>query len=269
MEHTRLELFVIDPQNDFCHPEGSLSVPGAAADMDRLARLVDRLRGRLDGVHVSLDGHHRMDISQPLWWLDREGRAPAAFTRIEPDAVRAGDFSTADPRSLERSLAYLDALEARGRYPHVIWPYHCLIGDAGQAIWPRLAEALHAWEERFLVPEFVHKGANPWTEHFSAVEAEVPDAEDPATQTNSALVAALEQADTILLAGEALSHCLGNTARDLARHFSRRDSLRKLVLLTDASSPVPGFEREAQELVRELCAQGMRTATTRSVLAAA
>ena len=31
-------------------------------------------------------------------------------------------------------------------------------------------------------------GANPWTEHYSAVQADVPDPQDPATQLNRALV---------------------------------------------------------------------------------
>lgn len=265
----KIHLLVIDPQNDFCHEEGSLSVHGAAGDMDRLAALVDRLRDRLTDIHVTLDSHHKVDISHPIWWRDAAGNEPPPFTVITADDVRAGTWTTTRPSALPRSQAYLDQLESTGRYPHVIWPYHCLIGDEGGNVWPRLSEAIHEWEERFAMAEFVTKGSNPWTEHFSAVQAEVPDPDDPTTQINTGLVRTLEEADVILLAGEALSHCLANTARDISQAFSDPKYVSKLVLLTDASSPVAGFEKQADDFLRELRAAGMRTSTTTAFAAAA
>jgi len=266
----RVHLLVIDPQNDFCDAaHGSLCVPGAAADMDRLAALVDRLRDRLSDVHITLDSHRKVDISHPIWWTDAQGRPPAPFTVITAADLRAGRVTTARPGAWSRSLAYLEALEASGRYPHVVWPEHCLIGDEGHNVWPRLAEAVHGWEGRFAVADFVTKGSNPWTEHFSAVRAEVPDPADPGTQINTALVSTLQQADVVLLAGEALSHCLANTVRDIADCFGDPRLISKLVLLTDASSPVPGFEAQAQAFLADLTRRGMRTATTADALRAA
>ena len=112
------------------------------------------------------------------------------------------------------------------------------------------------------------KGSNPWTEHFSAVQAEVPDAADPTTQVNTGLVSTLEEADVILLAGEALSHCLANTVRDVAQHFADPSFIQKMVLLTDASTSVPGFEAYGQDFVAELASLGMKTTTTQQFLAA-
>ncbi len=269
MKKERIHLLVIDPQNDFCHAEGSLSVPGAAADMDRLAAMVMRLRDRLTDIHVTLDSHRKVDISHPIWWRDADGHEPAPFTVIGASDVRDGTWTTRKPSALKRSQAYLDKLEADGRYPHVIWPYHCLIGDDGHNVWPALAGAIHEWEDRFAMAEFVTKGSNPWTEHFSAVQAEVPDAEDPTTQVNTGLVRTLEEADVVLLAGEALSHCLANTARDVAHQFADPKYVEKLVLLSDASSPVTGFEAQADEFVRDLKAAGMRTSTTTAFAGAA
>ncbi len=265
---SRLHLLVIDPQNDFCDAaHGSLAVPGAAADMDRLAGMVDRLRDRLADIHITLDSHRKVDISHPIWWQDAAGRAPAPFTVITEDDMVAGRWTTRRPGAWERSRAYLASLAARGRYPHVVWPEHCLIGDEGHNVWPALAAAVHGWEDRFAMADFVTKGSNPWTEHFSAVRAEVPDPADPTTQVNTALVATLQEADTVLLAGEALSHCLANTVRDIVDCFADPDMVRKLVLLTDATSPVAGFEDQGAAFLRELQALGMRTATTADVLA--
>jgi nicotinamidase/pyrazinamidase len=255
-------LLVIDPQMDFCDPHGALYVPGADQDMNRLAALVRRLRNKWTQIHVTLDSHRKVDISHPIWFKDSMGGHPAPFTVISAADLETGRWTTTMPGAHKRTLAYLRALAATGRYPHVIWPYHCLIGDDGHKVWPALSAAIHEWEERFLTVDFVTKGSNPWTEHFSAVQAEVPDPTDPTTQINTELVRTLEQADLIVLAGEALSHCLANTVRDIANTFTDPKYVAKLVLLTDASSNVKGFESYGESFVRELSAKGMRLATT-------
>jgi nicotinamidase/pyrazinamidase len=263
-----VQLVIIDPQKDFCDPHGALFAPGADEDCRRLARLVERMKHRLTDIHVTLDSHRKVDISHPMWWRDASGRSPAPFTRITAADVDGGRFTTAKPHMLERSLRYLRALEATGRYPHTIWPYHCLIGDEGHGVVPVLADALHAWEERFAMVDFITKGSNPWTEHFSGVQAEVPDPADPGTQLNTAFIRTLEEADVILMAGEALSHCVANTVRDIADGLSAPQYVQKIHLLVDATSNVPGFEKVGHDFVREMTARGMKTTTTDAALAA-
>lgn len=263
-----IQLIVIDPQKDFCDPAGALYVPGAESDMTRLARMIDRLRGRLSDIHVTLDSHRLVDISHPIWWQDADGRAPAPFTTITAAEVRGGSWTTTNPGALNRSLAYLEALEAGGRYPHVVWPCHCLIGDEGHNVMPDLAGAIHSWEERFAMADFVTKGSNPWTEHFSAVQAEVPDPADESTQLNAALIRTLEQADVVLWAGEALSHCLANSMRDVINEFATPETVEKMVLLTDATGSVPGFEHYGDTFLAEMRARGVKTDTTAGFMAA-
>jgi nicotinamidase/pyrazinamidase len=264
-----IHLLVIDPQNDFCDPNGSLYVPGAEADMDRLAAMVERLGRRLRQIHVTLDSHRKVDISHPIWFRDGKGKHPAPLTVITAADLKTGSWTTTRPAAFDRTLAYLEALEHGGRYPHVVWPYHCLIGDEGHNVWPKLSTAIHDWEDRFAMADFVTKGSNPWTEHFSAVQAEVPDPDDPTTQVNTTLIDTLEMADVVLLAGEALSHCLANTVRDIADKFKRPEYVDKLVLLRDASSNVPTFDRYGDDFLRDLIARGMKTATTADFVAQA
>lgn len=133
---------------------------------------------------------------------------------------------------------------------------------------PVLADALHAWEERFAMVDFITKGSNPWTEHFSGVRAEVPDPADPSTQVDPGFIRTLEEADVILMAGEALSHCLANTVRDIADELSAPEYVQKIHLLADASSSVPGFEALGDAFVREMTARGMQLTTTTEFLAA-
>ena len=262
-------LLVIDPQSDFCDPaDGALYVPGAEKDMARLAALVDRLGPAIDAIHVTLDSHHPIDIAHPIFWRDAAGEAPAPFTGIGPDAVRAGQWTTRRPQDRERALAYLDALAAGGRYPHTIWPPHCLIGSRGHTVDPTLFSALTRWEtQTHALVDYVMKGTNPWTEHFSAIRAEVIDPADPSTQPNTALIEALKGADRVLIAGEAGSHCVANTVRDLADVLGDRHAVARLVLLEDTISPVPGFEAFQDDFLADLTARGMGLSTTEKATA--
>lgn len=263
----KVHLLVIDPQKDFCNPNGSLYVQGAEGDMDRLALMIKRLQAKLDDIHVTMDSHRLVDISHPIWWRDSNGKHPTPFTVISVADMETGRWNTTQPGAFQRTLKYLKALEAGKRYPHVIWPDHCLIGDEGHGLESRFAESVHGWEQsRYAMSDIVTKGSNPWTEHFSAVQAEVPDPSDPSTQVNTNLIRTLEEADMILLAGEALSHCLANSVRDVVSNFADPKYIKKLVLLTDASSNVTGFEKYGEDFVKELVAKGMQTSTTTSIL---
>ena len=257
-----IHLFVIDPQNDFCHPEGALSVPGADADMERLAGFVDRVRARIEAVHVTLDSHRTVDISHPIWFVDHAGHHPAPFTHITADALARGDWRTSRPEAQERTLAYLRALEAGGRYPHVIWPEHCLVGSPGHNVWPSLFEALQRWSAGHALVEFVLKGTNPYTEHFSAIRAEVPDPDDPTTLPNAALLKRLAEAGTVVVAGQASSHCVAHSVRDLLDAVGDPGFAGRVVLLEDAMSPVAGFEPYAEAFLADMRERGVRVATT-------
>lgn len=264
----KVHLMCIDAQNDFCDPNGSLYVKGGDANVGRTAKMVERLVDKLSEITTTMDSHRKIDISHPMWWLDEHGKHPAPFTMITPADVESGKWRTTQPSARARTLAYLKALDAGKRYPHVIWPEHCLIGDEGHNIHPTLLAAIHGWEEkRYAIHDVVTKGSNMWTEHFSAVQAEVPDPLDPSTQVNTGLVSALEAADVVLWTGEALSHCLANTFRDVVKNFSNPEYVKKMVLLTDASSSVPGFENYGDQFISEMRSKGMQLSTTTDILA--
>ena len=269
MTRLTIELVIIDPQRDFCDPHGSLYVPGAQEDIKRLADCVTRLRGKLSDIHVTLDSHHVIDISHPSWWMDGARSVhPQPFTLITAAEVRAGRWTTTAPNALKRSIDYLDALEATKRYPHVIWPEHCLIGSEGATVMPELFGALTEWEkQRYGMVDYVSKGSNPWTEHFSGIQAEVPDPKDPSTHKNMRLIQTLEAADIILLAGEARSHCVANTVRDIVGGFSDPSLAKKIHLLQDAMSDVPTFDQVGRQFIDDMRRLGMSMTTTRDFLA--
>jgi nicotinamidase-related amidase len=264
----KVHLVIIDPQVDFCDPAGALHVKGAEADIQRLAHAVKRLAPKLDDIHVTLDSHRLIDVAHPVFWKDSSGGHPAPFTIISATDVESGRWTPVLPGLYRRMLDYVRALEAKGRYPLCIWPPHCLIGSPGHCVMPELREALQQWEQqRFAMVDYVTKGSNPWTEHYSAVCADVPDPADPGTQINTRFIQALMEADIVAIAGEAGSHCLANTVRDVADNFGDDAYIRRLVLLEDATSPVPGFEHLQADFIREMRFRGMQVTTTRDFLA--
>lgn len=242
-----IHLVVIDPQVDFCSPNGNLYVRGAEHDMTRLSAMVDRLGGKLSDIHVTMDSHQLVDIAHPAYWVDSSGNPPAPNTMILADDVRNGRYMPKTPSLRDYTVKYLETLEASNRFKHLIWPPHCLIGTPGHNVDPTfMASALRWAKSETATIDFVTKGSNPFTEHFSAIRAEVPDPNDPTTQVNTSFIDVLETADVILVAGEASSHCVRWTFMDIVGNFKDPAYARKCVLLTDAMSPVqigdPGLD---------------------------
>jgi nicotinamidase-related amidase len=273
-------LLLIDPQNDFCdlpeawrpHPmpgepplQPALPVAGAHADLMRAAALVQRLGPALEAITVTLDSHHRIDVAHPGFWRNAAGHVPAPFTPVTAAQVRAGAFRPRDAAALPRVLTYLDALEASGRYTLMVWPVHCQMGTWGHAVHAGLQAALDAWADaQGRSVAIVTKGENPWTEHYSALQAEVPDAADLRTTLNNALLAELDRFERVLIAGEAGSHCVRATVEHLAAHLPS-GRLSKLVLLTDCISPVGGFEAQQAEFFAAMQTKGLKLATSTEI----
>jgi len=282
-----VRLLIIDPQEDFCNPQlsekmakdpsyvpdilepGTLYVPGADQDMIRLSKMIDRLGNKISRIHTTLDQHHPLAIFHGMFWIDKDGNNPPPFTIISVDDVANGVWTPKHPGMLQWATDYVKTLETGGRYPLCIWPVHCRIGSPGANVVPVLLKSLLNWEnEYYKLADFISKGSNYRTEHYSAVKAEVEDPADPMTQLNTKyLIEPLEEADMIPLGGEALSHCLANTVRDIATFFNDEEKIKKFVLLTDACSNVPGFDNMGDDFIKEMTALGMQLSTTEEFLA--
>ncbi|WP_286788298.1 MULTISPECIES: isochorismatase family protein [unclassified Pseudomonas] len=259
-----VHLLIIDPQNDFCDiADAALPVPEASADLRKVASLIHMWGHRLDAIHVTLDSHQPLHIAHPSWWQDAKGHSPPPFTVISVDDIEQGRWTACVSEKQSYSLEYVKALAERGRYQLTIWPEHCLIGSWGHNVYTPLLKALNEWgRTRLKTVHYIPKGSNPNTEHYSAIAAEVPDPDDPGTRSNTHLLNQLEQAQTVLIAGEALSHCVAGTVRDIADHLGETN-LHRLVLLTDCSHAVPGFEHLAECFIEEMKTKGVRCLTSK------
>jgi len=88
---------------------------------------------------------------------------------------------------------------------------------------------------------WVLKGQNNRTEMYSALKAEVPVMDDPATRLNIDLIATLQHHTQVVVCGEAKSHCVNFTLRDLLSAWPAA-RVGDLVLLDDACTSVAAFE---------------------------
>ena len=266
------QLLLVDPQNDFCdfgppalgddRPMPALPVPGAVADLLRVTGLLERRGEAIDSIVVTLDSHPLVGIERPLFWETGEGGAVEPFTVISAEDLRAGRYRPAvtQLQGDDRVLNVLAGLEAQGKPGIMVWPAHCVVGTWGHQVFTPLAAAIERWtaQHRRLV-HYVHKGSHPLTEHFGAFEAEVVLPDAPETGFNHGLARRLGRAGTLLVAGEAASHCVAASLRQLLRMFPQLAP--RVVLLADCMSPVEGFEAEAEALFAEMALQGVRRMT--------
>lgn len=255
-------LLLIDAQYDFCNPSGALFVPGADEDIARIVRLLERKSEAIHDVIVTLDTHQVLDISHPGFWSDAAGAHPAPFTSISSEQVTSGAWRPLwEP---EWVTAYLQNLESQGEFSHFIWPEHCLLGTPGHALEPALSEALHVRARAIGRNHLtVIKGLNPFTEHFGVFEARVPMGGDPDTQLNRQLLSHLDEYDRILVCGEARSHCVATSVKQLLRHAPHLAS--RVWLLTDCMSDVAGLGHLADPIYAEAKSSGMQFALSTDV----
>lgn len=258
-------LLIIDPQNSFCNPgdangnnRGSLYVDGAEQDMKRLADWIIANKPGIDFIGITLDSHQPNDVAHPSFWQDKDGNFPAPFTVITVKDVESGQWTPRfDPK---RCLEYLKALERQGEFPHVIWPPHCIIGSEGAAIYQPLMDAIIDWTVRGKFYEVVAKGTYPFSEHFGAFQAQIPDSKRPETQLNLRLIKTLETYQNVYLAGEAKSHCVANSLKQV---MNEAPSLaQKFIILEDAMSNVTGFETIADPIYQQAKDMGIVFSST-------
>lgn len=260
-------VLIIDAQNDFCHPNGALFVDGSVEDNTRLSKWIVDNKDSIEYIGCTLDSHQINDIAHPGYWRDKDGNHPAPFTAITIDDVNSGKWSAVKP---QHAIEYLQHLKDENEYVHLIWPEHCLIGSWGHALSEDIMESLKTWSRGGKSIHFVTKGTHPDTEHFGAFEAQYPIADRPETQYNLQLQKTLEKYDVVYLAGQAQSHCVANTLKQVVRKAP--GLAKKFVILTDTMSDVAGgpagpgtsptFGELAEPIYAEARALGVKFSTT-------
>lgn len=283
-DRQRVHLLIIDDQVDFSFPDGALYVSGRSGQgaMDahhNLVRFIYRNLHRISQITCTLDTHLPYQIFFTSAHLKEDGSHPDPHTVISAADYHAGTYRPnpamamqlgVDPVWLHRQFTfYCEQLEKSGKYQLYLWPYHCLLGSRGHRLAGVVEEArlFHSFargaENR---PEI--KGGNPLTEHYSIFAPEVTTCWDgqsiPGAQRNTRLLKTLFEADQIILAGLASSHCVKESIADLLGQIQQQDPklAQKVYILRDCTAAVvvPGgmdFTDDAERALQKFQDAGM------------
>ena len=286
-DKARICLLAIDVQNTFCLPEfelfvGGRSGNGAVEDTQRLCEFIYRNLGIITEIAPTMDTHAATQIFHPVFWMNAAGEHPAPMTMISYEEIEQGKWqvnpavakSLADAQAETKpldvaafALHYAKELSSAQKYPLTIWPYHSMLGGVGHALVPAFEEACFFHNiARQSQTRIEIKGDNPLTENYSVLSPEVLSGEDnqPIARKNNSFIEHLLSFDAVIIAGQAKSHCVAWTIRDLLSEIQAVDPAlaNKIYLLEDCASPVvvPGvvdFTEAADACYQEFKAAGM------------
>ena len=285
---------IIDNQGDFdlsADAEGArLSIgPKAITDLIALLAFIYTNLRVISKMVVTLDTHFLSQIFHPFFWVSAaDGKThPAPFTAILPHQVgddpSKGHLWKPNPAMcfivmgkkntpanyaalLRYAQFYCAELGKRNKPPLVIWPYHCRLGSKGATLVPSLMRALDFFEvSRWSKVIYRIKGSNALTEAYSPFGDEVTQYNKTKIgEESDAVIQDLLDSDVLIIAGQALSHCVRAAIYDILNKILQQDPelAKKVYILIDATSPVPGFEQQAKDAVADFKSHGMNIVTT-------
>jgi len=227
----------IDVQQDFMD-NGALGVPGAHGDVERMTQFIYNNMDKITNIAVSIDTHTPHQIFHPCWWIDENGNNPAPYTPITLADLDSGKYrAVIYPR---QSRDYVEHLEKDGKKTLCVWSYHCLQGTSGAAFENQFANMIyfHSVAKKAVTQRLV-KGQDPLSEMYGIIKPEY----DTKNYINIDFLNKLENYDKIIIAGEAKSHCVLESIKQILEHYANRPEItQKIYILEDCMSSIPGFE---------------------------
>lgn len=238
-QNTERVLFLgIDVQQDFMD-NGALGVPGAHGDVERMTKFIYNNMDKIANIAVSIDTHTPHQIFHPCWWVDENGNNPAPYTVITLADLDAGKWKPVI--APKESREYVKHLEQDGKKQLCVWSYHCIQGTTGCALENQFANMIyfHSVAKKSVVKRLV-KGTDPLSEMYGIIKPEY----DTHNYINIDFLNQLETYDKIVIAGEAKSHCVLETIKQILEHFANRPEItNKIYILGDCMSSIPGYEQ--------------------------
>lgn len=211
---SRTILMIIDPQNDFVDPKGSLYVKGAEEVVSKIAEYIRKYGENYTDIIVTLDTHRKIHISLSNGWTHK----PAPFTRVVKKV--SDDFELT---AQDLPLKYYGAEGVQ------IWPDHCIIGTWGHCIPEVLTNALAEWEVKKRKGVFYQrKGEDCGFEAYSALTKEILTGVKPKWRTWGEEQDEIDGGTTIWprqfdICGFCKDICVAETVKDLVKHAGERN----------------------------------------------
>merc|ERR1712188_217964 len=100
---------------------------------------------------------------------------------------------------------------------------------------------------------------------YSALKAEVEVEDDPTTALNKGLIDALSRHEQVVCCGQAMSHCVNHSVRDLLSAWPQGRA-NDIIILEDGASAVPGFKDVAQKFLSDMKKKGVTVCKAHEVV---
>ena len=262
-DREKIAVVLVDYQHDFVDPTGTLYVPGSQHDVARFLTWFYANAHKITSIYASLDTHLPFQIFYSSWWKNpKTGEHPQPFTAITAEDVT--NMRWVPIIQPNWSVRYVHLLQQNAKKDLMIWPAHTMEGTLGHMLVAPISEAI-AWHSaaRNTQPTYVVKGRTIRTEYYGIFGAEIPDPEDPESGLNVTLLDAVMKHDKVYIAGEAKSHCVLETERQLVARFGNQPELMKrLHFLRDCTSsvqhPAIDFDALAEAELANMEKQGIQ-----------
>lgn len=236
----------IDVQQDFMD-HGALGVAGAQKDVERMTRFIYDNIEKISNIAVSMDTHTPHQIFHPCWWIDENGEHPAPYTMITLKDLDEGRWrAVINPQA---SREYVKHLEQDAKKALCIWTYHCMQGTTGAALENQFANMIyfHSVARKAVVQRLV-KGQDPMSEMYGIIRPEY----DTKGYMNLEFLNKLERFDKVLIAGEAKSHCVLESIKQILEYYETRPEVtEKVYVLEDCMSSISGYEDMANQMFED------------------
>ena len=235
-------LLSIDVQQDFMD-NGALGVPNAVKDVENATKFIYNNIDKISQIAVSLDTHNPFQIFHPCWWVDKNGNNPAPYTAITLKDLDEGKWSPVINPIASRE--YVEHLEKDGKKVLVIWTYHCLQGTNGSALENQFANMVyfHSVAKKTMVQRLV-KGQDPLSEMYGIIKPEY----DTKNYINIDFLNKVEKFDKIVILGEAKSHCVLESIKQILEYYANKPEVtKKVFILEDCMGVIPSFEKATED----------------------
>ena len=275
-------LTIIDQQKTFCLDDGELSIaPASIADSEYICEFLYRNMKVVSDLILTLDTHYLFQIFHPLFWQDSNGEHPKGFTVIFPGDVGKRWFVNPEmayilfgdmkylPWLQSYAVHYTEELARLGKPPLVVWPVHGRLGSPGHGIVPAVQVAVDFHDiARWSRSQYRIKGDLPLSEYYSPFGTEIIKAHDGVTvgEESDRAVEDLLKHEMLIVAGEAQSHCVRAAIYDILKKIKAQDPLlaKRVYILENCTSPVPGFEQQGKEAMDDFKKAGMNVVESRT-----
>ncbi len=301
----RIAVLGIDLQKDFCFKPSSdgmggtlfvagRSGTGAIDDNIRIAEFLYRNAGVITDFYVTLDTHFPHQCFFTPFWETMDGEPLDEHTLIalndgklvnlaldgtvihgsvRPNPAIANWVSGNNYGWLVKQMEhYCTELQKGGKYTLYLWPFHCMLGDAGHALAGVIEEARFYHSVLRGSRGFAEvKGGNPLTENYSVFRPEVLTRWDgkPLAQKNTGFLNLLINYDAVIIVGQAGSHCVKASTDDVREELAVQDAslAKKIYVVEDCMSAVTvpdgqggfaaDFTKDAEEALERYRNAGM------------